>query len=83
MITSIDIIKEQIMIATGEKLHIRQHDVKCQGHAIECRINAEDHTRKFYALARGDQNLSCAGGPGIRVDSHAFSGYVISRIMIR
>ncbi|HVN66763.1 MAG TPA: acetyl-CoA carboxylase biotin carboxylase subunit [Candidatus Sulfotelmatobacter sp.] len=77
MITNIDIIKEQVLIAAGEKLHIKQHDVKCQGHAIECRINAEDHTRNFMPSPGEIKTYHVPGGPGIRVDSHAYSGYVI------
>ncbi|MFA5892749.1 MAG: acetyl-CoA carboxylase biotin carboxylase subunit [Candidatus Margulisiibacteriota bacterium] len=77
MITNIDIIKEQIIIAAGEKLLIRQGDVKFQGHAIECRINAEDHTRNFMPSPGEIKAYHAPGGPGIRVDSHAFSGYVI------
>ena len=75
MVTNIDIIKEQIKIAAGEKLVIRQKDVKFQGHAIECRINAEDFKKNFMP-SPGEITIYLApGGPGIRVDSHAFQGY--------
>ncbi|MDD4179318.1 MAG: acetyl-CoA carboxylase biotin carboxylase subunit [Candidatus Margulisbacteria bacterium] len=77
MITSVDIIKEQIMIAAGEKLLIKQGDVHYSGHAIECRINAEDHTRNFMPCPGEIRAYHAPGGPGIRVDSHAFAGYVI------
>jgi acetyl-CoA carboxylase, biotin carboxylase subunit len=77
MITSIDIIKEQIAIAAGEKMAIHQGDVKFRGHAIECRINAEDHTRNFMPSPGLIKAYHAPGGPGIRVDSHAFSGYMI------
>ncbi|MFA5114343.1 MAG: acetyl-CoA carboxylase biotin carboxylase subunit [Candidatus Margulisiibacteriota bacterium] len=77
MITSVDIIKEQIMIAAGGKLHLKQSDVKFQGHAIECRINAEDHTRNFMPSPGEIRAYHAPGGPGIRVDSHAYAGYVI------
>jgi acetyl-CoA carboxylase, biotin carboxylase subunit len=77
MITNIDIIKEQISIAAGEKLDIKQSDVKYQGHAIECRINAEDHTRNFMPSPGEIRAYHAPGGPGIRVDSHAFAGYYI------
>ena len=77
MITNIDIIKEQIMIATGEKMPIRQGDVKFQGHAIECRINAEDHTRNFMPSPGEIKTYHAPGGPGIRVDSHVYAGYFI------
>ena len=77
MITNIDIIKEQIMIAAGERLTFRQGDIKYQGHAIECRINAEDHTRNFMPSPGEIRAYHAPGGPGIRVDSHAYSGYFI------
>jgi len=77
MITNIDIIKEQILIAVGEHLPIKQHDVRYQGHAIECRINAEDHNRNFMPSPGEIKTYHAPGGPGIRVDSHAYSGYVI------
>ena len=77
MITNVDIIKEQIAIAAGEKLHLKQGDVRYQGHAIECRINAEDHERNFLPSPGEIKAYHAPGGPGIRVDSHAFSGYVI------
>lgn len=76
MVTGIDIIKEQIRIAAGEKLKIKQEDVKIRGHAIECRINAEDP--KSFLPSPGKINLFHApGGPGIRVDSHIYNGYVV------
>jgi acetyl-CoA carboxylase biotin carboxylase subunit len=77
MITSIDIIKEQISIAAGEKMTIHQGDVKFRGHAIECRINAEDHNRNFMPSPGLIKAYHAPGGPGIRVDSHAFAGYMI------
>lgn len=77
MITNVDIIKEQIMIAAGERMKFRQSDIKFQGHAIECRINAEDHTRNFMPSPGEIRVYHAPGGPGIRVDSHAYSGYFI------
>jgi acetyl-CoA carboxylase biotin carboxylase subunit len=77
MITSVDIIKEQILIAAGEKLHLRQGDVKFHGHAIECRINAEDHERNFMPSPGEIKAYLPPGGLGIRVDSHAYTGYVV------
>jgi len=77
MITNVDIIKEQILIAAGEKLNLKQSDIKFQGHAIECRINAEDHTRNFMPSPGEIRAYHAPGGPGIRVDSHAFAGYYI------
>lgn len=74
-VTGIDIVKEQIRIAQGEKLPFKQHDIRFRGHAIECRINAEDWTRDFMPCP-GEINLYLApGGPGIRVDSHVYPGY--------
>ncbi len=76
MITGIDIVREQLRIAAGEPLSISQDDVQFQGHAIECRINAEDS--KTFMPSPGLINLWHApGGPGIRVDSHIYSGYKV------
>ena len=76
MITGIDIVREQLRIADGEILTITQDDVRIQGHAIECRINAEDP--KNFMPSPGVINLWHApGGPGIRVDSHVYSGYEV------
>jgi len=77
MITNVDIIKEQIAIAAGEKMQIKQGDVKYSGHAIECRINAEDHERNFMPSPGLIKAYLAPGGPGIRVDSHAYQGYMI------
>ena len=74
MITGIDIVKEQLKIASGEKLAIKLEDVKIKGHAIECRMNAEDP--KTFMPSPGDIKLwHMPGGPGIRIDSHIYSGY--------
>ena len=74
MITGIDIVKEQLNIAAGEKLKLSQKDIKIQGHAIECRMNAEDP--KSFMPSPGDIKLwHMPGGPGIRIDSHIYSGY--------
>ncbi len=76
MITGIDIVREQLNIADGQKLSIKQEDVHFQGHAIECRINAEDP--KTFMPSPGLITLSHApGGPGIRYDSHVYSGYSV------
>jgi acetyl-CoA carboxylase biotin carboxylase subunit len=76
-VTGIDLIKEQIKVANGEKLSFDQGDIKFEKHAIECRINAEDPSRNF-APSPGTIGLYYApGGHGVRVDSHAYSGYVI------
>ena len=77
MITGIDLIKEQIKVANGEKLKIRQEDVKFHGHSIECRINAEDPDNKFMPCPGKIEVLNLPGGPGVRVDTHIYSGYTI------
>jgi acetyl-CoA carboxylase biotin carboxylase subunit len=76
LVTGIDIVQEQIRIAAGQKMALRQKDIELQGHAIECRINAEDP----YSFVPSPGTISVwhsPGGPGVRVDSHAFSGYVV------
>lgn len=76
MITGVDIVKEQFRIAAGEKLSYRQEDIKIYGHAVECRINAEDP--KNFMPSPGTVTMYHApGGPGIRVDSHLYSGYTV------
>jgi len=77
MITGVDIIREQILIAAGGKMATRQADVKYSGHAIECRINAEDHERNFMPSPGTIKAYLAPGGLGIRVDSHAYPGYVV------
>ena len=76
MITGIDIVQAQIRIAAGEKLWFSQDDIRFRGHAIECRINAEDPF-KFTPSPGKVTNWHMPGGPGIRVDSHVYSGYTI------
>ena len=76
MITGVDIVQEQIRIAAGLKLAYRQKDIVFRGHAIECRINAEDPF-KFTPSPGRIQSWHMPGGPGIRVDSHAYSGYMV------
>ena len=76
MITGIDIVQEQVKIAAGQKLSFRQRDVIFRGHAIECRLNAEDPF-KFTPSPGRIQSWHMPGGPGIRVDSHAYSGYMV------
>lgn len=74
MITGVDIVREQLRIASGEPLSVKQEDIKIIGHAIECRINAEDP--KTFMPSPGLISLWHApGGPGVRVDSHVYSGY--------
>lgn len=74
LITGIDIVKEQILIAAGKKLSYQQKDITLRGHAIECRINAEDP--KTFTPSPGTITLYHApGGPGIRIDTHIYNGY--------
>ncbi len=77
LVTGIDLIKEQIRIAAGEPLGYKQKDIKQMGHAIECRINAEDPARNFAPSPGLIEELRLPGGPGVRIDSHAYSGYRI------
>jgi acetyl-CoA carboxylase biotin carboxylase subunit len=77
MVTGIDIVKEQIRVATGERLPWRQEDVRIQGAAIECRINAEDPGNGFKPSPGLITRFYGPGGPGVRIDSHIYSGYRI------
>ena len=77
MISNIDIVREQINIAAGLPLSVTQRDVKLHGHAIECRINAEDPDRDFMPAAGLINGYVAPGGFGVRVDSHVYSGYAI------
>lgn len=77
-VTGLDLIKEQIKIASGEPLSITQKDVKIQGHAIECRINAENPMKHFRPSPGQITELHLPGGQGIRVDTDIYSGYHIS-----
>jgi acetyl-CoA carboxylase, biotin carboxylase subunit len=76
-VTGIDLIKQQLRIASGEPLSFRQKDIPQQGHAIECRINAEDPARGFAPSPGLIEELRLPGGPGVRIDSHAYAGYRI------
>jgi len=76
LITGIDIVKEQLMVAGGEKLSFTQDDIQLRGHAMECRINAE-HPRTFVPSPGRVDTWHPPGGPGIRVDSHLYSGYSV------
>ncbi|SJZ48573.1 acetyl-CoA carboxylase, biotin carboxylase subunit [Cetobacterium ceti] len=78
MVTGVDIIKLQIKIAEGEKLNISQEDIVLFGHAIECRINAEDTENNFLPSPGTIEKYIVSGGPGVRVDSHSYQGYEIS-----
>lgn len=76
LITGIDIVKEQLKIAAGEKLSIKQEDICIQGHAIECRINAED-PKTFMPCPGKITWFHAPGGPGVRIDSHVYSSYTV------
>ena len=76
LITGVDLVQQQILIAAGEKFTLRQRDVTFSGHAIECRINAEDPFR-FVPSPGRITNWHTPGGPGVRIDSHAFNGYFV------
>ncbi len=74
--TGFDIVREQLQIAAGQPLSMKQEDVVMRGHAIECRINAEDP--RTFRPSPGKINIFHApGGPGVRVDSHLYDGYVV------
>jgi acetyl-CoA carboxylase biotin carboxylase subunit len=78
MVTGIDLIKEQIRIAAGEKVRIQQDEVQIKGAAIECRINAEDYENNFMPCPGKIETLIFPGGPGVRLDTHIYQGYEIS-----
>lgn len=77
MVTGIDMVKEQIKIANGERLPYHQKDIEIRGHAIECRINAEDPKRGFIPCPGRIENMLFPGGNGIRVDSAIYPGYIV------
>ena len=77
MVTGVDLIKEQIWVASGEKLRLTQDQIVIKGHAIECRINAEDPEKNFMPSPGRITLYHSPGGPGIRVDSAAYQGYAI------
>jgi acetyl-CoA carboxylase biotin carboxylase subunit len=76
-VTGLDLVKEQIRVAAGEPLSRTQAEVEWRGHAIECRINAEDHTRGFRPSPGTITYYYKPGGPGVRVDSHVYAGYTV------
>lgn len=78
MVTGTDLVKQQILIAAGEKLSLKQEDIKMDGAAIECRINAEDADNDFIPCPGKIERLNIPGGPGVRVDTHIYAGYEIS-----
>jgi acetyl-CoA carboxylase biotin carboxylase subunit len=77
MVTGIDLIKEQLRLAAGEKLQIQQDNVQIKGAAIECRINAEDPENNFMPSPGKIETLLLPGGPGVRLDTHIYEGYEI------
>jgi len=77
MVTGLDLIQEQLLIAGGERLRFAQGDVRFSGHAIQCRINAEDPDKDFQPSPGKIELFVPPGGPGVRVDSHCYSGYTI------
>ena len=77
MISNVDIVKEQIKVAQGEKLSYSQKDINLMGHAIECRINAEDYEKCFMPCPGTIEGYIAPGGFGTRVDSHVYTGYKI------
>lgn len=78
MVTGIDLVREQIRLAAGDKLNFTQEDVQLRGWAIECRINAEDVRRKFAPCPGVVKTYIPPGGPGVRVDSAAYAGHVVT-----
>jgi acetyl-CoA carboxylase biotin carboxylase subunit len=76
LITGVDIVKEQILVASGERLRYSQEDISWRGHAIECRLNAE-HPETFMPSPGRIEDFSPPGGPGVRMDTHIYSGYVV------
>jgi acetyl-CoA carboxylase biotin carboxylase subunit len=76
-VTGLDLVKEQIKIAAGEKLSYKQEDIKFTGAAIECRINAEDPDKDFMPSPGRVNMLDMPGGRGVRIDTHVYQGYEI------
>lgn len=75
LVTGLDLVKWQLRIAAGERLTVAQKDVRIRGHAVECRINAEDPDRDFLPSAGEVEFYLPPGGPGVRIDSHLYAGY--------
>ena len=76
-VTGLDLVKEQIQVAAGERLSVTQEDVRWEGHAFECRINAEDHEHGFRPSPGTITYFYRPGGPGLRMDSHVYAGYSV------
>jgi biotin carboxylase len=76
MVTGLDLIKEQIRVAAGEELKVKENQIP-HGHSIECRINAEDPANNFMPCPGTITSFNLPGGPGVRIDTHAYAGYKI------
>lgn len=79
MVTGVDLVRWQLLIASGERLTLQQNDIKLAWHAVECRINAEDPERDFLPASGEVEFYLPPGGPGVRVDSHLYAGYTPPR----
>ncbi len=77
MVTGLDLIKEQIRVAAGEPLSVKQEDITISGHALECRINAENPSRNFMPCPGKITNIHLPGGNGVRLDTHIYSDYIV------
>ncbi len=77
MVTGIDLIEQQLRVASGEKLAFKQKEIPCNGVAIECRINAEDSTRNFMPMPGRIEEICIPGGKGVRFDTHVHAGYTV------
>jgi acetyl-CoA carboxylase biotin carboxylase subunit len=77
MITGIDIVREQILIAAGQKLALKQEDIVPNGWAMECRINASDPEDNFMPCPGQIESVIFPGGPGVRIDTHIHDGYMV------
>ncbi|KPK43020.1 MAG: acetyl-CoA carboxylase biotin carboxylase subunit [Omnitrophica WOR_2 bacterium SM23_29] len=78
MVTGVDLLKEQIRIASGEKLRLQQDDIQIEGASMECRINAEDYLNDFTPCPGKIEMLNLPGGAGVRLDTHIYPGYEVS-----
>ena len=77
MVSGLDLIKEQILVAAGEPLSVTQHQIRLNGHAIECRINAENPAKNFMPCPGRISNIHLPGGNGVRVDTHIYNDYKV------